>query len=168
MVCPRRYPADANACDQVGRQASFFRPDGRIACSAGKIWPHIDTRGKGGYIIWWPAEGMEVLHRNVLAEIPEWIVKKLSPPEPTTAGTSRHRDIRAAQDRGDRRHDRHGSRGAAERHPALGRVSPLELVRQSILSHNDALSLAVEAAHRAGLSQAEASRTVKSAFRGQP
>jgi hypothetical protein len=43
----------------------------------------IDTRGTGGYIIWWPAEGLEVLHKNALVEVPEWIIEKLNPPAPT-------------------------------------------------------------------------------------
>jgi len=67
---------------QSGGRHLFFRPNDKIGCSAGKIWPHIDTRGKGGYIIWWPAEGLEVLHNDVLVEIPAWIIKKLNPPAP--------------------------------------------------------------------------------------
>jgi hypothetical protein len=65
-----------------GGRHLLFRPDDKVGCSAGKIWPHIDTRGKGGYIIWWPAEGMEVLHGGALAEIPKWIIKKVNPPAP--------------------------------------------------------------------------------------
>jgi bifunctional DNA primase/polymerase-like protein len=64
-----------------GGRHLFFRADDRVGCTIGKIWPHIDTRGKGGYIIWWPAEGFEVLHADVLAEVPDWIVEKLREPE---------------------------------------------------------------------------------------
>jgi hypothetical protein len=42
-----------------------------------------------------------------------------------------------------------------------------ELVGQSRISHDDAFELAVEAGRQAGLSDAEAKRTVKSAFRRQ-
>jgi hypothetical protein len=57
----------------------LFKPNDKVGCSAGKIHPHIDTRGKGGYIIWWPAEGLEVLHADVLAEVPDWVTSRLRP-----------------------------------------------------------------------------------------
>ena len=151
-----------------GGRHLLFKPDDRVGCSAGKIHPHIDTRGRGGYIIWWPAEGLEVLHGGVLAEVPEWIIKKLEPepypvpvPRPVTVD-SVCRKIEGII----------GSIATArqgERNSLLhwGACRLWELVQQSILTPSDAFALAVEAGRQAGLPHVEACRTVKSAFRGQ-
>lgn len=65
-----------------GGRHLLFKPHPAIACSTSKLGPHIDTRGTGGYIIWWPACGLEVLHGQVLADVPEWVVRKLEKPDP--------------------------------------------------------------------------------------
>ena len=65
-----------------GGRHLLFQPHDEFRCSAGKIWKHVDTRGRGGYIIWWPAEGLEVLHAGTVAEVPGWIIAKLNPPPP--------------------------------------------------------------------------------------
>jgi hypothetical protein len=152
-----------------GGRHLLFRPDDRVGCTQGKLWEHVDTRGHGGFIIWWPATGLEVLHRNVLAEVPEWVAKKLNPPTPTfepvapvtlqSEGRKLDgiiRTIAAAKE--------------GERNGVLfwGACRLSELATQNIISPTDAFGLACEAARRAGLSQAEAARTVKSAFRAQP
>jgi Bifunctional DNA primase/polymerase, N-terminal len=152
-----------------GGRHLLFRSDDRVGCSVGKIWPHIDTRGKGGYIIWWPAEGLDVLHGNALAEVPDFIIRLLNPPEPvypkrqlTAPLSDKHLNrkidgiigvIAAARD--------------GERNNKLnwGAYRLAELVGQSALAPGVAFELAVEAGLQAGLSSREVKRTVESAFR---
>ena len=156
-------PTRAHMTKSGGRHL-LFRPDDRVRCSAGKIWPHIDTRGSGGYIIWWPAEGLAVLHGGTLAEIPEWIIKKLeSKPEPEPLPVSRPVTVKSAHCKVD------GIVGAIATAPQGQRNALLhwgacrlsELVQQSILTAGDAFALAVEAGTRTGLPYAEVSRTAK-------
>ena len=65
-----------------GGRHLLFRPADWFKCSTSKIASHIDTRGFGGYVIFWPAEGFEVIHGGAFAEAPGWIFEKLNPPMP--------------------------------------------------------------------------------------
>jgi hypothetical protein len=141
----------------------LFKPDDRVGCTAGKLWPHIDTRGKGGYIIWWPAEGFEVLHGRVLADVPEWIINRLNRPESARIPASRPATVKSASRKVE------GIVGAIATAPEGQRNALLhwgvcrlsELVQQSILTAGDAFALAVEAGTRTGLPYLEVSRTAK-------
>jgi hypothetical protein len=147
----------------------LFRPHaGFGTISAGKIAPHIDTRGIGGYIIWWPAEGLEVLHGNVLAEVPDWIIRKLETPKaaeyvprPITV-TSVCRSIE-----GIIRMIATATPGERNGKLFWGANRLKDAADQSIISHSDAMGLALEAATRCGLPYVEARKTVASAFRNR-
>lgn len=50
--------------------------------STGKIHRGVDTRGEGGYFIWWPAHIAGQHHFGIAAPVPNWIVAALNPPSP--------------------------------------------------------------------------------------
>lgn len=153
-----------------GGRHILFRPHDKVGCSAGKLWPHVDTRGSGGYIIWWPAERLDVLHAETLASVPDWIIGKLNPPAPppppprTVTQGSEHvrqklngiiRTIAAARE------------GERNRVTFWGACRLAEMVAEFTLGQNDAIDIAVEAASRNGLPRREALRTAQSAFQNQ-
>ena len=58
----------------------FKHRDG-IRNTAARLAAGIDTRGQGGYVIYWPATGLGVINADDLAPWPDW----LKPPEPEPA-----------------------------------------------------------------------------------
>jgi hypothetical protein len=49
----------------------FKHPPG-LGCSNNGVAPGIDIKGDGGYVIWWPAAGCEVVADRPLDSLPEW------------------------------------------------------------------------------------------------
>jgi hypothetical protein len=65
-----------------GGQHFLFRHHTGVRNSESKIAPGVDTRGDGGYIIWWPAAGCPVLAEAAPADWPGWLLALLLPPPP--------------------------------------------------------------------------------------
>src|SRR6516164_2343900 len=57
----------------------LFKHHTLIRGTAGKIAPGVDTRGAGGYLIWWPGTGLPVLSDAPLAPWPEWLLAEFRP-----------------------------------------------------------------------------------------
>ena len=155
-----------------GGRHLFFKPRADFKCSASKIWPKIDTRGandtgeEGGYIIWWPASGFDVLHGNAFAEVPEWLMRQLNPPAPLTVVPFARKQLRSDKDlepiirvilRA-----REGERNTATFWAAC-RLA--EHVHSGQVSQGDMVGIIVEAAGRTGLTHAEARSIANSALR---
>ena len=149
-----------------GGRHLFFKPRADFKCSGGKIAHGIDTRGVGGYIIWWPAHGFDVMHKNVLEEVPEWVMRQLNPPRPETVVPFARKHLRSDNDllpiirvilrarEGERNCSTFWAACRLAEHVVSGQVSPSYMV-----------GIIVEAAGRAGLPQDEARQIANSALR---
>jgi len=166
-----KIPVTRTHRTQRGGLHIFFRAHPEIGCSVGILAPHVDTRGQGkGYVIWWPAHGFEVLHRQVIAPVPEWIVSALRPatPEPTIAVTSTKRSNMFVTAKLAGIISRAASAQEGERNSVTFwcgcRLA--EMVRDQMIGREEAMALLIEAAARSGLARREILKTARSAFWG--
>jgi hypothetical protein len=114
-----------------------------------------------------------VLHGEALEPVPDWIIKALEPP--ITTMQRRVRKVRTSTQarrliEGIIRTIARAREGERNRLAFWGGCRFAEMVSQSIISRDDAIDIATEAAIRAGLPYREARRTAESAlenhFRG--
>jgi hypothetical protein len=148
-----------------GGRHVLFQPNDRVRCSASKIWRHVDTRGDGGFIIWWPACGFELLHADILAPVPDWILRALEQPKPSRRVLKViDLDKAPAKIAGIIRVVAGAREGERNQLCFWGACRLAELAEQQVIDRDDALAIAVEAASRAGLPHPEALRTARSAF----
>jgi bifunctional DNA primase/polymerase-like protein len=164
-----RLPLTRTHVTRSGGRHLLFKASSQVGCSAGKLGPHIDTRGLGGYIIWWPAHGHEVLHAETLASVPDWILEALHA-EPKVVPYCSRRPLHTSGDvqrklNGIIRSIAFAHEGQRNQLCFWGACRLAEMVQDGSLSRGDAIDLAVEAASRAGLPRNEARRTAESAFR---
>ena len=140
----------------------LFKHDPLVRGRAGKIAPGVDTRGAGGYLIWWPATGAPVVSDAPLAPWPDWLLETFKPkPRPQVF----------VQIPNDRLLIKLVQMVAGAREGERNNLTfwcacrAGEMARTGLLSATTAINVIAEAATRAGLSQAEAQRTAKSGVR---
>ena len=134
-----------------GGRHLLFQPDDRFRCTTSRICRGVDTKGMNGCAIWWPACGLDVLHGDTLAPVPEWIIKALAPPPPvmppspwkvqTPAQAQQQLDGIIRTIASAREGERNGLTYWGSRRLA-------EMVAQGAISRDYAIELAVEAASR--------------------
>jgi Bifunctional DNA primase/polymerase, N-terminal len=160
-----KLPLTRTHVTRSGGRHLLFEPNNVVRNTASKICRGVDTRGMGGYIVWWPACGLEVLHGGVLAPVPDWVIEALQPIERKLPIKISSPTLR-----------RHGLNGIirtiatareAERNNVTywGACRFAEMVKRGELSRNDAIALTIEAAGRTGLTRSEAEGRIQSAFR---
>lgn len=162
-------PATRTHVTRSGGRHMLFQPHADIKNTAGKIARGVDTRGHGGYICWWPSIGLGVLHAEVLAPVPNWLLRALARPvgaehfaalesRPVSTGNAGNRlsaVIRTIAN----------ARVGERNHVTFwGACRLAEMAAAGDISRETALAIAVEAAGRCGLSRHEAVRTARSAF----
>ena len=152
-----------------GGRHLLFQATSQIGCSTSKLVPHIDTRGLGGYIIWWPAQGLQVLHPQSLQPVPDWIIEALNA-KPKVVPYRPRRSLRPPEDvrrklDGIIRSIAFAHEGQRNRLCFWGACRLAEMVAEGAFTRNYAIDIAVEAASRAGLPRNEARRAAESAFR---
>jgi hypothetical protein len=69
---------------QSGGWHILFRHANGVRNSESKIAPGVDTRGTGGYAIYWPAQGLPIENPATLDDWPKWLLKQLLPPPKPT------------------------------------------------------------------------------------
>jgi Bifunctional DNA primase/polymerase, N-terminal len=148
----------------------LFKHRGGLRNTQARLALGIDTRGDGGFILWWPAAIEHGHHRAPLAEIPDWLVEALTPPKPEAMPVvQRPKTPEAAKAKIEGIVGCVAAATEGQRNSLAywGACRLAELVKQAVIAQSEAIALAIEAGRQAGLSPKEAQRTVASAFRGQ-
>jgi hypothetical protein len=151
----------------------IFQHRAGLGCTGSRLERGIDTKGQGGYVIWWCAHVMSTEHRFVpAAPVPDWLVEALSPKpihvpsyyaapqRPSGDASSRLEGILATVARA-----REGERNAVTFWAACRIV---DMITERALDQNDATAAFEALAHIArstGLSHFEVKRTLESAAR---
>jgi len=66
----------------------LFQPTAGLRNSVSKLARGVDVRARGGYVIWWPAQGFDVENPDALAEMPGKILATLAEKKEASPTTS--------------------------------------------------------------------------------
>jgi len=140
----------------------WFRHHSELPCTVSRIVKGVDTRGAGGYAIWWPATGLPVLSGAPIAHAPAWLLHllKLREPPPPRAVIADSRRVRAVL-----QHVATAPEGTRNAQLYWAACRLAEMIGPD-LSETEAANLLLQAASSAGLPYREALATARSGLRG--
>ncbi len=166
-------PATRTHFTRSGGLHLLFRHAEGVRNSASRIAPGVDVRGDGGYLVWWPAAGCEVMDRTPRADWPEWLLDLARPPAPPPrqvpplpAGASAPAARRYALAALRNAVDRVASAGDGMRNATLNaECFALSRFIPGILTPSEVADALAVAARHAGLTTRETIATLTSALR---
>lgn len=68
-----RLPPTREHVTRSGGRHLVYRHREGLRNSQSVIAPGVDVRAEGGYVVWWPSEGLSVERPDLLAEWPDWL-----------------------------------------------------------------------------------------------
>jgi hypothetical protein len=168
-----RLPETRWHATQSGGWHILFKQRGGLRNTASKLARGIDTRGDGGYIIWWPFHLGPGKHRlDHFADVPEWLYEQLverprvpivyRPPLSLSAPSAKVRGLLNATSsapEGQRNCILFWSANRLREMATWGEISESQF--------QNACSNLVQAGVSIGLPRCEAERTIASAMRGR-
>jgi len=134
-----------------------------VTNTQGKIVPGVDTRGDGGYVIYWYAAGAPCLDHSPPAPWPDWLLRLIAPAAPSPRQTHPSNDASELGRRLDAILHRLGNAREGERNGVLywATCRCIELQMQRVRIE----PLLIPHALGSGLSEIEARATIRSAIR---
>jgi hypothetical protein len=146
----------------------YFQHAEGVGNTASKLAKGVDTRGDGGYAIFWPALGYECLDRTPPAPWPAWLLECVlweppPPPPPRSAVRLAEHSDKAIQ--GIIRAVSSAAEGSRNSFLYWGAQRLKERMDEGQISRDKAKALLIAAAQSVGLSQLETDRTIGSAWR---
>ena len=149
-----------------GLHAYLTHADG-VANTASKLARGVDTRGDGGYAVYWFAAGFECLDHSPPAPWPAWLLECVLWKPPAASPTPARARLTNAGKALDGVADAIGRATEGERNRLLfwGACRFGERMRAGLIGRREAEATLIAAAGSTGLQEAEARRTIASAWR---
>jgi hypothetical protein len=73
-----RAPATRIHQPRSGGLCVLFRHADGLRCRAGRPVPGVDGRADGGYVVWWPGDGLPIRSPGPPAPFPRWLIQALA------------------------------------------------------------------------------------------